>query len=99
MNIENEIEKMIQDDAGEGARRFEEWLATDYKKEWHQVWDAGRLAATEGKNREENPHQLKVWKEVWWYGWDNYDPVPAEFRQVEQNLNSLPTRPMNEGDI
>ena len=98
---EARMQEALEEEAktGAGARAFEDWLAGPYKEEWHKVWESGRQACTEGKGIECNPHKLKVWKEVWQYGWDNYDPnPPSEFRQAEANINTLPTRPMNEND-
>ncbi len=68
----------------------EDWFSTGYKAEWHKVWDEGRAAASSGVSRDANPHWLIVWKEVWWYGWDNYDPMPEEFRAADENLKQLP---------
>lgn len=80
---------------------FEDWLATDYKRLWHEAWQEGRIAHEQGIPREDNPHRLKVWKEAWGYGWDDYDPHDElrEFQQVEQHLQSLPTRLMQDSDI
>lgn len=86
---------------GAGARAAEEYFAGPYRVEWHRVWNEGRAAHDLGKSRDDNPHRLKVWRAVWGYGWDNYDPnaMPAEFARVEEHLKALPTRPMTEADL
>jgi len=104
---EDEFDKLIQqaleDEAriGDGFRAFENYLSGPYKEQWHQVWQEGRAANVQGQSREDNPHKLKVWRAVWEYGWDNYDPnkPPSEFTEVEDYLKSLPTRPMTEDDL
>ena len=53
---------------------IEEYLDGPYKKEWHKVWQEGKFAREQGKNKEDNPHKLKVWRAVWQHGFDNYDP-------------------------
>ena len=77
----------------------EDWFSTGYKVEWYEVWEEGREAASKGVSRGNNPHWLKVWKEVWWYGWDNYNPMPEEFRAVDENLKQLPLRALGDSDV
>lgn len=104
---EEEFEKQINDviekeaKTGDGAKAFEEWLAGPYKVEWHKIWEEGRLANILGQSRDNNPHKLKVWKAVWEYGFDNYNPNDQykEFKEVDNHLKSLPTRPMQQSDF
>lgn len=96
------MERAFEEEARthEGGMAMLRWEREVYPKLWHEAWDAGRKACLDGVSRDQNPHRLKVWREVWWYGWDNYDPSPpAIFRQVEERINELPTRPMTEKDL
>lgn len=79
----------------------DEYFSGPYKEQWHQVWAEGRQAKEQGKNKEDNPHKLKVWRAVWEYGWDNYDPNQHfnEFLKIEEHLKTLPMRPMNVNDV
>ena len=78
----------------------EEWFAGPYKVIWHEVWEAGRAACEGGVPRDQNPQTLKVWRAVWWYGWDNYDPNPPEqFKAMEEKLANLPMHPFSEADL
>ena len=93
MNESEELQYNI-----DAARKVEEYFAGPFKEEWHKVWQEGRLAQTQGISRKDNPQRLKVWRAVWEYGWDAWNPIPTEFSQVEANLDTLPTKPVNEND-
>ncbi len=83
---------------------FNKWESETYPKIWHEAYEYGEKAKAEGLPRECNLSDtkfvsgktiLKVWKSAWEQGYDGYK-IPAEFRQVEEALNKLPLRPMNE---
>lgn len=101
--LEIAIQQALENESktGAGARAVEEYFAGPYKEQWHQVWAEGRLAQEQGKSRDGNPHKLKVWRAVWEYGWDNYDPNKPfnEFAKMEEHLKTLPMRPMTENDL
>ncbi len=57
-----------------GARAVQAWFGGPYRERWHQTWHNGRAACLSGEPRGGNPEKLKVWRAVWWYGWDNQMP-------------------------
>lgn len=78
----------------EGARQVAEYFAGPFREKWHQVWQEGRAAQEQGVGRDANPHKGKVWRAVWEYGWDRYDPHQAFgiFAGAEEHLKTLPTQ-------
>lgn len=99
--FEEEIQKGLKKEiaTGEGFRNAEAYFSGPFKVEWHKVWREGKLAKAQGIKREDNPHKLKVWQAVWGYGWDDFNPVPAQFYETDQYLKTLPTRPMTKEDF
>lgn len=101
MNLidEEEYNSIMLRDMGEGAEKFEEYLAGPFKEEWHKAWKDGKTANEQGISIKDNPHRLKVFVAAWKYGWNDYNPIPDEFTQVESYLEILPTRQMTNEDI
>ncbi len=86
---------------------FHKWQTETYPEIWKEAFAYGESAKEEGLPRECNLSDskfgsgktiLKVYKSAWEQGYDGYK-VPAEFKQVEEALDKLPLRPMEEGDL
>ena len=79
-----------------------------YPRLWKKAYELGELAQTQGLERKcnltdkefitPNGHILKVYKSAWEQGWNHYK-IPEIFSQMEEKLNSLPTRPMKTSDF
>jgi hypothetical protein len=81
---------------------MEKFFNETYPKLWHEAYDLGENARKTGLPRQCNlndpefmtpgGHILKDYKNAWEQGWDLYK-IPEIFKQMEDVLNELPTKP------
>lgn len=55
----------------DGAKKFEEWLETDYPRVCSQIYQDGKQARKDGVNKEDNPHRVKIYRGIWEQGWND----------------------------
>lgn len=86
---------------------FDKFINEIYPRIWHQAYDLGEEARKQGLpcvcNLQGSPfcHKdtvLKVYRSAWEQGW-RADEIPEVFRQMEEVLKQMPTRPMTEADL
>ena len=80
---------------------YHEWELTVYPKLFNNAKQIGRKAKESGlpricnlpnEFRTPNGDILRVWLSAWEQGYDNYNPIPECFKQVEAILNFVPTK-------